>query len=68
MTTMLLEMTAEEARELKQALDSVLSELHDEVFHTDNRNYREMLKARQQRLQEIRRRLGPSVESEQVYG
>jgi hypothetical protein len=64
---MLLEMTAEEARELKQALDTALSELHDEIFHTDNRNYREMLKARQQRLEQIHRRLEASVESEQVY-
>ncbi len=64
---MLLELTAEEARELKQLMDTGLSELHDEIDHTDNRNYREMLKGRYQRLEQINRRLETAVESEQVY-
>ncbi|HSP78507.1 MAG TPA: hypothetical protein VLQ93_08270 [Myxococcaceae bacterium] len=64
---MLLELTAEEARELKQLLDTALGELHDEIGHTDNRNYREMLRGRYQRLEQINRRLETAVESEQVY-
>lgn len=64
---MLLELTAVEARELKEVLDSSLRELLDEIAHTDHRAYREMLQARYSRLEQLNHRLGSSVESEQVY-
>lgn len=64
---MLLELTAVEARELKEVLDSSLRELLDEIAHADHRAYREMLQARYSRLEQLNHRLGSSVESEQVY-
>ena len=64
---MLLELTAVEARELKEVLDSSLRELLDEIAHADHRAYREMLQARYSRLEQLNHRLGTSVESEQIY-
>ena len=64
---MLLEMTAVEARELKEVLDSSLRELLDEIAHADHRAYREMLQGRYSRLEQLNRRLEASVESDQVY-
>jgi hypothetical protein len=64
---MLLDMTAVEARELKEVLDSSLRELLDEIAHSDHRAYREMLQARYTRLEQLNRRLEASVESDQVY-
>jgi hypothetical protein len=64
---MLLEMTAVEARELKEVLDSSLRELLDEIAHADHRAYREMLQARYTRLEQLNRKLETSVESDQVY-
>ncbi|WP_309896934.1 hypothetical protein [Archangium sp.] len=64
---MLLEMTAVEARELKEVLDSSLRELLDEIAHADHRAYREMLQARYTRLEQFNRRLEALVESDQVY-
>lgn len=64
---MLLEMTAVEARELKEVLDSSLKELLDEIAHADHRAYREMLQARYTRLEQLNRKLETSVESDQVY-
>lgn len=64
---MLLEMTAVEARELKEVLDSSLRGLLDEIAHADNRAYREMLQARYTRLEQLHRKLETSVESEQAY-
>jgi hypothetical protein len=64
---MLLEMTAVEARELKEVLDSSLRGLLDEIAHADNRAYREMLQARYTRLEQLNRTLETSVETDQVY-
>lgn len=64
---MLLELTAVEARELKEVLDSSLRELLDEIAHADHRAYREMLQARYDRLEQLSHKLQASVESEQVY-
>jgi hypothetical protein len=64
---MLLEMTALEARELKEVLDSALRELLDEIAHADHRAYREMLQARYTRLEQLNRKLETSAESDQVY-
>ncbi|MFE8603396.1 hypothetical protein KYC5002_01245 [Archangium violaceum] len=64
---MLLEMSAVEARDLKEVLDSSLRKLLDEIAHADHRAYREMLQARYDRLEQLNHRLGTSVESDQVY-
>lgn len=64
---MLLEMTAVEARELKEVVDSALRELLDEIAHADHRAYREMLQARYTRLEQLNRKLEMSAESDQVY-
>jgi hypothetical protein len=64
---MLLEVTAIEARDLKEVLDSSLRKLLDEIAHADHRAYREMLQARYTRLEQLNRRLESTVESDQVY-
>jgi hypothetical protein len=47
------EMTPEEKEILVQLLESCLADLHDEISHTDNYDYREMLKHRRQVLQKL---------------
>ncbi|MFL5353448.1 hypothetical protein [Archangium sp.] len=64
---MLLEMNAVEARELKEVLDTSLRELLVEIDHADNRAFREMLKERYDRLEQLGRKLESSGESDQVY-
>ena len=64
---MLLELNAEESRELKEVVDSRLRALLEEIAHADNRAYRDMLRGRYQRLEQLNHRLETSVESEQVY-
>ncbi len=64
---MLLELSAVEARELKEVLDSSLRELLDEIAHSDHRAYREMLQARYSRLEQLNRRMEASAETDQVY-
>lgn len=48
-----LEITAEEREILVQLLEGCLSDLHDEISHTDNYDYREMLKHRRQVLMKL---------------
>lgn len=64
---MLLEMSAVEARELKEVLDTSLRELLAEIDHADNRAFRQMLKERYDRLEQLGRKLEVSAESDQVY-
>ncbi|MCP3102636.1 hypothetical protein LZ198_27550 [Myxococcus sp. K15C18031901] len=64
---MLLELSAVEARELKQALDTALHELLDEIAHTDTDAFRTMLRERYERLEPLARRLESSLEDSQVY-
>lgn len=64
---MLLELSSVEARELKQALDDSLRELLEEIAHTDQRAYRDMLRERYDRLEPLNRRLDLSLEGSQVY-
>lgn len=64
---MLLELTAVEARDLKEVLDASLRELLAEIDHADNRAFRQMLRERYDRLEQLNHRLGSSVESDQVY-
>lgn len=64
---MLLELSAPEARELKQSLEATLRQLLDEIAHADQRAYRDMLKERYDRLEQLNRRLDIPVESDSVY-
>ncbi|HYH95414.1 hypothetical protein [Hyalangium sp.] len=64
---MLLELSAPEARDLKQALESALRKLLEEIAHADQRAYRDMLRERYDRLDLLNRRLDVTVEGESVY-
>ncbi|AGC49126.1 hypothetical protein NVS55_38660 [Myxococcus stipitatus] len=64
---MLLELSAVEARELKEALDNELRELLTEISRTDERAYRDLLRERHGRLEQLTRRLELSLEGSQVY-
>jgi hypothetical protein len=64
---MLLELTAVEAREFKEVLDTSLRELLAEIDHADNRAFRDMLRERYERLEQLGRKLAASGEGEQVY-
>ncbi|MDY7230298.1 hypothetical protein [Hyalangium rubrum] len=64
---MLLELSAPEARDLKQALESTLRTLLEEIAHADQRAYRDMLRERYSRLEQLNRRLEGSVEEDSVY-
>ena len=64
---MLLELSAPEARDLKQALESSLRKLLEEIAHADQRAYRDMLRERYERLEQLTRRLDVSVEGESVF-
>lgn len=64
---MLLELSELEAREMKQALDSALRTLLDEIAHADQRAYKGALRERYDRLDQLNRRLELTLESSQVY-
>ena len=64
---MLLELSTPEARELKQSLESSLRRLLEEIAHADQRAYRDMLKERYERLDQLNRRLEVSVEGDSVF-
>jgi hypothetical protein len=64
---MLLELSNPEARELKQSLESSLRRLLEEIAHADQRAYRDMLKERYERLDQLNRRLDVSVEGDPVF-
>ena len=64
---MLLELSAPEAQDLKQSLESSLRKLLEEIAHADQRAYRDMLRERYERLEQLSRRLDVSVEGESVF-
>ncbi|RKH73593.1 hypothetical protein [Corallococcus aberystwythensis] len=64
---MLLELSNDESRVLKDAVDSSLQTLLAEIARTDQREHKEALRQRHDRLAALQRRLEPMVESEQVY-
>lgn len=64
---MLLELSATEARELKEALESTLRRLLEEIAHADQRAYRDMLRERHARLEQLSRRLDGITEEDSVY-
>ncbi len=53
-----LDLTQEDVAILRDVIRSYLSELHDEIVHTENFEFREGLQERQRRLQELLERLG----------
>ncbi len=54
---MKLELNQTEERVLADTLESSLKQLQDEISHTDARDYRQLLKARQAILQSLRGKL-----------
>ncbi len=64
---MLLELSAVEARELKQALDTALRSLLEEMAQAGAGAYRDLLRERYARLDQLNRRLDMSLEGDQVY-
>jgi hypothetical protein len=52
---------------MKQALDSALRTLLDEIAHADQRAYKAALRERYDRLDQLNRRLELTLESSQVY-
>jgi len=64
---MLLELSPTEARELKQAMESSLRRLLEEIAHADQRAYRDMLRERYARMEQLNRRLNLPVEDDSVY-
>lgn len=53
-----LDLTPEDVAILRDALRSYLSDLHDEIAHTENFEFREALQERQRRLAAIFDQLG----------
>ncbi|MFP2958335.1 hypothetical protein ACLEPN_10965 [Myxococcus sp. 1LA] len=64
---MLLELSAVEAREMKQALDMALRGLLEEMAHADPGALRDLLRERYERLDQLNRRLDMTLEGDQVY-
>ncbi len=64
---MLVELSAAEARDLKQALESTLRQLLEEIAHADQRAFRDMLRERYERLAQLSHRLDGSLEGDSVY-
>jgi hypothetical protein len=59
---MQLELSEVERRDLDIALDAHLLSLRNELAHTDDRHFRQMLRERLDRLEEVSRRLGGEAE------
>lgn len=55
-----LQLTGEDAGLLREVISHYLSELHDEIVHTDNYDLREQLHAKQHRLTALLEQLGTS--------
>jgi hypothetical protein len=64
---MRIDLTTEEAHELKTVLDASLERLFNELAHTDHREFRVELRGRIERLQELDRRLEAVLETPSLY-
>ncbi|WP_223640929.1 hypothetical protein [Corallococcus sp. EGB] len=64
---MLLELSNDESRVLKDAVDSSLHTLLEEISQASQGEFREALRQRYDRLAALQHRLEPIVESEQFY-
>lgn len=53
-----LDLTQEDVAILRDVVRSYLSDLHDEIAHTENYEFREGLQERQRRLTDLLDRLG----------
>jgi hypothetical protein len=53
-----LELTTEDVALLRDVIRSYLSDLHDEIVHTENFEFREGLHEKQRRLNELLDQLG----------
>lgn len=58
-----IELSPEEAEALQHVLRSYLSDLHDEIVHTDSYDYREQLKQQQALLDGLLHHIGATVGS-----
>ena len=58
-----IELTESETSTLRDVMQNYLSELHSEISHTDDRDFRTALRKRQELLQGIFDRLGSTVPS-----
>lgn len=56
-----IDLSPEESEALQQVLRSYLSDLHDEIVHTDSYDYREQLKQQQALLDGLLHRIGATV-------
>ena len=57
-----IELTEAEATTLRDVVQMSLSELHTEISHTDDRDFKAALKRRQALLQGVREKLGVAGE------
>ncbi len=64
---MQINLSEEQVRELKSALDRELKGLETELVHTDDRTYREGLKASLATLEGIRKRLDARFDGVEGY-
>jgi hypothetical protein len=55
-----LELDANDVALLREVIRSYLSDLHDEIVHTENFEFREALQERQRRLNAMLERFGES--------
>jgi uncharacterized UPF0160 family protein len=58
-----IELTESEMSTLRDVIQNYLSELHSEISHTDDRDFRAALRKRQELLQGIIERLAATVKS-----
>lgn len=56
-----IDLNPKEAQALQHALKSYLSDLHDEIVHTDSYDYREQLKQEQTLLDGLLHRIGATA-------
>jgi hypothetical protein len=64
---MSLDVSADEAREIKAALERVLMELQTELVHSDTREYRAALRERYDRLERITQRLSVFLDAQEAF-
>jgi len=53
-----MSLTTDEAALLRELLEHAVADLRKETWHTDSRNFRELLKARERMLAQLLDRLG----------
>ncbi|UCD50242.1 MAG: hypothetical protein JSW27_22275 [Phycisphaerales bacterium] len=56
-----VDLTESEASTLRDVIQNYLSELHSEISHTDDRDFKAALRKRQELLQSVFHKLGGAV-------